>query len=56
MGSYGPPVDQLLRIGDDLCGCAEDWHDYLAMGIGPEHVPDLIRMAVDPDLNDGRRR
>jgi Protein of unknown function (DUF1186) len=51
MGAYGPPVDQLLRIGDDLRYHGKDWHDYIGMGIGTEHVPDLIRMAVDNELN-----
>jgi Protein of unknown function (DUF1186) len=51
MGAYGPPVDQLLQINEDLRYTGEQWHDYVGMGIGPEHVPDLIRMAVDADLN-----
>jgi hypothetical protein len=50
MGTYGPPVDQLLKIDENLWERRTDWHDYVGMGIGPEHVPDLIRMAVDPDL------
>jgi hypothetical protein len=25
--------------------------DYLALGLGPEHIPDLIRMATDEELN-----
>jgi hypothetical protein len=51
MGAYEPPVDQLLRIEEDLRGTSKQWHDYLGMGIGLEHVPDLIRMAVDEELN-----
>ena len=51
MGSYGPPVDRLLQIDEDLRD-SEEWHDYRSMGIGPEHVPDLIRMAVDDELNN----
>jgi Protein of unknown function (DUF1186) len=50
MGSYEPPVDQLLKIGD--LRIRKEWHDYRALGIGPENVPDLIRMAVDEDLNN----
>jgi hypothetical protein len=50
MADYGPPVDQLLRIGDDLR--YEKSHDYPAMGIGLEHVPDLARMAVDPQWDE----
>lgn len=52
MGAYGPPVDQLLRMGENFEDPEGGWHDYLGMGIGPEHIPDLIRMAVDEDLNN----
>ena len=48
MNEYPPPVDQLLRLGEP-----EDrieWRDYRALGLGPEHVPDLIRLATDVDL------
>jgi hypothetical protein len=27
------------------------WPDYLALGLGPEHIPDLIRMATDEKLH-----
>lgn len=47
--AYPPPVDKLLT-GGDLRGTSE-WHDYRALGLGPEHVPDLIRMATDHELN-----
>lgn len=47
--SYPPPVDKLLTYGD--CRELRDWPDYLALGFGPEHIPDLIRMALDEDLN-----
>ncbi len=45
---YPPPVDRLLTLGE-----AQDpngWPDYLALGLGPEHVPDLIRMVTDRRL------
>ena len=49
MGEYSPPVDQLLTLGD--CGeTTQKWPDYPALGIGPEHVPDLIRLATDREL------
>ena len=51
VGDYGPPVDQLLTLGD-LRG-EREWRDYLQYGLGPEHVPDLIRMATDDALNSG---
>ena len=48
-GDYGPPVDQLLTLGD-LRGEPE-WRDYLQYDLGAEHVADLIRMATDDELN-----
>jgi hypothetical protein len=46
---YQPPVAGLLELGDDAL--TEDWIDYLALGLGPEHVPELIRLATDEQLN-----
>ena len=46
---YPPPVDQLLTLGD--ARNMTRWPDYVAIGLGPEHIPDLIRMATDEDLN-----
>ena len=48
--SYPAPLDHLLKLGD--AWKMETWPDYLALGLGPEHVPDLIRMAIDPELNE----
>lgn len=48
MGIYNPPVDQLLKRGDPDKGSGKI--DYRALGIGPEHVPDLIRMLKDKEL------
>jgi len=42
-------VDNLLTFGE--CSPSPEWPDYLALGLGPEHVPDLIRMATDEELN-----
>jgi len=47
---YPPPLDRLLTLGD--AWKMQDWPDYLALGLGPEHIPDLIRLATDPALND----
>jgi hypothetical protein len=48
---YGPPVDQLLTYGDGWHVSPNGWPDYLELGLGPEQIPDLIRMATDEDLN-----
>jgi hypothetical protein len=48
--TYPAPVDQLRRLGEPTYG--DDWPEYpRRYGLGPEHVPDLIRMATDPALN-----
>jgi hypothetical protein len=47
---YPPPVDKLLTLGDAR-GSRSHWPNYLAYGLGPEHIPDLIRMATDEELN-----
>src|SRR3990172_1887216 len=44
---YPPPVDQLLTLDmPDVSG----GRDSLALGLGPEHIPDLIRLATDEKL------
>jgi hypothetical protein len=55
MADYLPPIDTLLTLGPfDL----EHVPDYVAMGLGPEHQPDLIRLAraelSEGDSNDPR--
>ncbi|MEA3345309.1 MAG: SEC-C domain-containing protein [Chloroflexota bacterium] len=47
--NYPEPVSELLTMGD--CRGMREWPDYLELGLGPEHIPDLIRMALDEDLN-----
>ncbi len=47
---YAPPLVQLLTLGD--IRPMTTWPDYLALGLGARHIPDLIRMATDPALND----
>jgi hypothetical protein len=51
MSDYPPPVKQLLTLGEPSFD--DDWPNYLESGLGPEHVPDLIRLAGDQDLNTG---
>jgi hypothetical protein len=48
--AYPPPLDRLLGLGV-LFTRGREWRDYRQMGIGPGHVPDLVRMACDPELN-----
>jgi hypothetical protein len=46
--TYSPPVDQLLKLGD----CRRRTRPpYRVMGFTAEHVPELIRMSIDPELN-----
>jgi hypothetical protein len=47
---YPPPLDRLLGLGI-LFTRGREWRDYRQMGMGPDHVPELIRMACDPELN-----
>jgi len=48
--NYAPPVDQLLSFGDCRKSMAE-WPNYpQELGLGPEQIPDLIRMATDEEL------
>ena len=47
---YPPPVARLLELGED--SVTSTWMDYRELGLGPEHVPDLIRVATDERLND----
>ena len=46
---YQPPVDKLLTYGQATLG---EWPDYARqLGLGPEHVSELIRMATDDALH-----
>ncbi|HET9922106.1 MAG TPA: DUF1186 domain-containing protein [Ktedonobacteraceae bacterium] len=48
--TYTPPVSELLSYGDDEVVRKAEWPDYLALGFGSEHIPELIRMATDKTL------
>lgn len=51
--NYPPPLDRLLTYGDPGFQQRADWPDYVAMfQLEPQHIPDLIRMATDADLNE----
>src|SRR5437763_16462148 len=49
---YQPPVDKLLTYGRPESSDAQNWPDYLGLGLGPEHIPDLLRMTADEELWD----
>ena len=42
------PLARLLALGDT--NLSREWTDYAAMGIGPEHIPDLVRLVADGAL------
>lgn len=46
---YSPPVSDLLEVGYP----AGEFDYTQLFGLTPEHIPELIRMACDPELNDG---
>lgn len=46
--NYRDPVKKLLRLGD--VRKFKDVPNYLTYGLKAEHIPDLIRMAIDEDL------
>jgi hypothetical protein len=48
--NYPSPVDKLLTYGKPEPKDAQNWPDYLELGLGPEHIPDLIRMTADNEL------
>jgi len=48
-----PPLAESFKLGE--ASRSQDWPDYLSMGLGPEHIPDLVRLAVDNELNHGTK-
>lgn len=48
--NYPAPLDTLLTYGPVQHETVNDWTNHLASGIGPEHIPELIRMAKDHSL------
>jgi hypothetical protein len=48
---YLPPVARLLELGEE--GVTRPWMDYLELGLGPDHVPDLVRLATDEQFDQG---
>ncbi len=51
--SYPYPVDKFLTLGECVRGI--NWIDYLGFGFDITHIPDLIRMALDDELNNAGR-
>ncbi|HEU5369606.1 MAG TPA: hypothetical protein VFU69_14125, partial [Ktedonobacterales bacterium] len=51
--TYPPPIDKLLTIGESEDFRAEKWPDYRELGLGPEHINDLILLATDHELRWG---
>ncbi|MBI5443780.1 MAG: PBS lyase [Deltaproteobacteria bacterium] len=49
--TYAAPVDQLLALGEAKRQDIEHWRDYRSLGFDVQHVPELIRMATDPELH-----
>jgi hypothetical protein len=47
--TYTSPVNQLLTYGD--CRESQEWPNYLELGLTRDHIPELIRMATDEELN-----
>lgn len=50
---YLPPLDRLLALSLPQFGRYKPWPDYLAMGFAAEHVPELMRMVLDEELEAG---
>jgi hypothetical protein len=49
---YQPPVSQLLSFGIPKNKSRDQWFDYVeAYGFTDEHIPDLIRLASEKDLD-----
>src|SRR5579862_5940785 len=46
---YQEPVSKLLRYGD--ARSVKKWPNYLDLGLTRDHIPELIRMATDEELN-----
>jgi len=41
-------VDKLLTLGKPETTTPDSWPNYLELGLGPQHIPELISMATDP--------
>jgi hypothetical protein len=50
--SYSPPLRELLTLGEAELN---DWPDHLALGIVPEHIPGLVQILQDTELQQSGR-
>lgn len=48
---YSPPVAQLLELGEEPAR-QNPWPDYQALGLTREHVPELVRLLTDPEVQE----
>jgi Protein of unknown function (DUF1186) len=48
--TYTSPVSKLLSLGKPESVLPEQWPKYLELGLGSEHIPELIHMATDPEF------
>jgi hypothetical protein len=48
--TYTSPVSKLLSLGKPESVLPEQWPNYLELGLGSEHIPELIHMATDPEF------
>ncbi len=47
MSEYSTPVQHLFTLGQPK---NREWLDYRAAGLRAEHVPELVRLALDSSL------
>ena len=52
ISDYQPPVAELLNYGD--CHNYKEWPNYVQeLNLEKKHIPELIKMATDEELNQG---
>ena len=51
MAEYSTVVQALTKLGQPES--PHNWRDYRELGVGPEHVGELIRLACDPEQFEG---
>ncbi len=52
ISDYQPPVSKLLNYGN--CRNYKEWPNYVQeLNLEEKHIPELIKMATDEELNQG---